>query len=653
MTKPIDQGGFGIPVLIDLTNKFTGTGIIWETKIASTGSKKNDAYRWAIEKYIQTGKVDPNLAAYRADGYWFYKTQVRGSPDVGYIYDNDYLISHRAFIFDLDPWSDEKPLDDPGQPLGMDFKTMRFIYEQLYIKSDKNKLIKTIGFPPFTQKYSSDAPAGPTGLKNKRAAWLTEWKFVEIASKYNSYIEADIEGTYNTSFFQHIPKISYIQTPPFTQSKKWLYDKGYLSKKNGLVNKRYVLLTSSDFDSVSWMQYHLSGGIDIQLWNDSQRGSIPIAWAFNPQMVERIPNIFNYLYETRSVNDFFVGGDSGAGYLNPSFLIKRNKFRDGIVIIQDGVTPWINNNKYYYQLLDYTITNNIINGNAGDLNQSEIVNRLGEFSPGGVTSLNSTKIKGYLYNGVPFIKEARSGKLGIDPELSVGIIANRMKEEIGARRFNQFRTILIPPTTLIAAIDIVKKKYSDVTVLDPYTFFELLRISLGVDTVPPACNFCINDCQLTTNSVDVSLGKPINYKDYPPNATGVDKVRFSNDLSIWTEYNFPLAPKISWKLTTGAGLKTVYMQAKDKAGNWGNVDSQDNYCVSQITLLDFTRTPTSIPTFTPNPISTPTIIPTSIPTSGPITPTPAPIPSPSLIPTPFPIESLNPSSTSAFVDSPI
>ena len=39
----------GLPVLIDLTGKFTGTGTIWQTSTPSTGSAKCDAYIWAKE----------------------------------------------------------------------------------------------------------------------------------------------------------------------------------------------------------------------------------------------------------------------------------------------------------------------------------------------------------------------------------------------------------------------------------------------------------------------------------------------------------------------------------------------------------------------------------------------------------------------------
>lgn len=593
LTKPVANGGFGIPILIDLTNKFTGSGKIFGTTMDSTGSIKNDAYKWAIVTYIQTGKTNPQLAAYRLDGYWIYKTQTRQSPDVGHLYDNDYLISQKAFVFDLDPWPDEIPLDDPNQTLGLDHTTLRVIYEQMLNKADPTKLIKTIGFPPFTAKYSTIAPNGPSGLTSTKVPWQTEWKFAQIASLYNSYMEADIEGTMNTSFTRFIPNISYVQNVSVSASKKELFDKGYLSKTSGLSDKKFILYVSSDFDAVSWLQSYLIGE-NKNMWLDPKRGSLPIAWAINPQMVDRVPNIFNYLFQSKSANDFFIGGDSGAGYINPTYLMQSQKIA-GFSTIPDGVNAWVNHNKHYYQLLNYSITANLLNGYAGDLTQAEILNRIGEFSPNGATILKSSLTNGNIFNTTPIVAEARSNKTGTDTNMTASQLASMVTEELATKQFTQFRTILNTPSTLFDAHQIVKSTTPNAEAVDPYTFFELLKIKNGMDTIPPACNFCINNCSPTTTSTHVQLGTTINYIDGQPNASGVTKVRFSNDATSWTEFSVPLATPIAWDLPLGNGTKTVYMQALDAAGNWGNSDDSRNMSVSTIILAGPTNTPPMAP----------------------------------------------------------
>lgn len=62
-----DLDGPQLPVLFDLTGKFTGSGTIWQTSTTSTGSAKCDAYIWAKEKYIDTGKCDPTVLSYTLD----------------------------------------------------------------------------------------------------------------------------------------------------------------------------------------------------------------------------------------------------------------------------------------------------------------------------------------------------------------------------------------------------------------------------------------------------------------------------------------------------------------------------------------------------------------------------------------------------------
>ena len=47
---------------------------------------------------------------------------------------------------------------------------------------------------------------------------------------------------------------------------------------------------------------------------------MPIAWAFNPNLSDRVPYVFDHIYKTKTSNDWFIAGDSGAGYLNPTLL---------------------------------------------------------------------------------------------------------------------------------------------------------------------------------------------------------------------------------------------------------------------------------------------------------------------------------------------
>ena len=70
---------------------------------------------------------------------------------------------------------------------------------------------------------------------------------------------------------------------------------------------------AGDYDGAAWLYNQL-----IQNWDDPKRGQVPIGWAIDSELSMRFPVIYDYIYETRTPNDFFISGDSGAGYLNPT-----------------------------------------------------------------------------------------------------------------------------------------------------------------------------------------------------------------------------------------------------------------------------------------------------------------------------------------------
>jgi hypothetical protein len=278
--------------------------------------------------------------------------------------------------------------------------------------------------------------------------------------------------------------------------------------------------------------------------------------------------------------------------LNPTYLLgtQKGNLPGGAAQVADGVTPWVAHNQNYYRILDYSITNNIINGEAGALSQPDVLNRLRDFSPDGATILSwpSPSSPAAMWNGMPFVGAAAGiGRVYNDDDdpshraANVTNEANVIKSALAdnTKMFYQFRMILIPPNQIVDAVNLARITYPTLEAVDPYTFFDLMKISLGLDIVPPACGFQINGGAATTTSRAVLIMP--SYFDYLPNNTGVTRLRFSNDRIVWQE--FTPGQNIGFTLTAGAGPKTVYMQARDGAGNWGNSDSPDNYSIATIT----------------------------------------------------------------------
>ncbi len=84
------------------------------------------------------------------------------------------------------------------------------------------------------------------------------------------------------------------------------------------------------------------------------------------------------------------------------------------------------------------------------------------------------------------------------------------------------------------------------------------------DLTPPVGNISINAGATTTVSSSVNLA--LSATD---NASGVTQMRFSND-GVTFGAAIAYTTSAPWTLTSGNGLKTVYVQYRDGAGNWSS-----------------------------------------------------------------------------------
>lgn len=101
------------------------------------------------------------------------------------------------------------------------------------------------------------------------------------------------------------------------------------------------------------------------------------------------------------------------------------------------------------------------------------------------------------------------------------------------------------------------------------------KINLTVDNTPPEGIISVNNYAVHTNSVEVTL--TLSATD---NLSGVDKMKFSNDGSNWSDPE-DYATSKTWTLTGGDGTKTIYVRFKDIAGNWSGP-------VNDVIILDTT-----------------------------------------------------------------
>lgn len=434
----------------NLTGKFTGQGTIPDSRTPSTGSAKCDAYIWAKEQYLDRGLCHDSLMAYMLDGYtWKEGTICYGDLDNTLLANHDYFIMKKAFFFELSPWGDETPNDDKDQPLGTDLYTMKEILLSQYRRNEGRKMTSIGGFTPWHVKYTDHG-----NDHCKHGGVDTEWMYAEILSAYNAMMDADapgLTGMANASIFSKFPlQAKYLQNRP--------------AEQKALEQKTYILYYMGDYDSAAWLSRQTQ-----RVWDDPCRGTLPLAWAFNPNLSDRSPHVFDYVYSTRTANDYFISGDSGAGYVNPLYLLEPRKHSR----LPQAMDVWIEHNQKYFEKFDLGITGFIINGHT-NINE-EVQKAYAVFSKDGVANQTQKPVRP-IVDGVVFHPHtADISVLDSDMEEAARTIYRNTAE--GKPQFHIYRSVLCTPEYIYNLTQKIQQEHPEhaYEVVDPYTFFRLLK----------------------------------------------------------------------------------------------------------------------------------------------------------------------------------
>ncbi|MHB8898172.1 MAG: GxGYxYP domain-containing protein, partial [Thermoguttaceae bacterium] len=174
-----------LPVLKDLRGQF---------------KSKNEAYRWCLREYLAKGACTSRIACLFEDSFG-----VRGGGELRYVVTRDLAVKHRAFVFDLSPWGDETPADDPTQKPGTDLETLKSVFAELVQQAAGKHLTEINGFFNFA-KYSN-----VPGHASKHNPVPTEWEYVWLMSPHNCYQNTITADCYNQSFHSHAPRQPLVQ----------------------------------------------------------------------------------------------------------------------------------------------------------------------------------------------------------------------------------------------------------------------------------------------------------------------------------------------------------------------------------------------------------------------------------------------------------
>src|SRR5450759_4392478 len=452
----------------DGTSKFTGEGKIADTDLPTSGSLKNDPYLWFIEKYMKTGKCNSEYGAYYIDQKWM--ENPRAAVNNHHTLSNhDFFVSKKAFFFDLSPWGDEPSTDEPGQPIGADLNTLKLFLQTAYDLNKGKKMCYIGGFPSWAFKYTNRGNLG--GIHDPVQ---TEWEFSKIIGAYNAFKDADAIGygaLANASFWAHYPlKEKY---PQKWVTNEELKERGYLDEKGEVdfKGRNFYIFYVGDYDASSWVAQRTP-----TIWDDKNRGKVPMMWAISPVLQERVPMALEYYRETATPNDYFVAADNGAGYLNPGMLQEPRPISG----LKSGLATWAKHCKKYYERWDLSITGFVIDGNAPGLSK-EGLDCYASFSPNGIVP---QKIPLTLLHGEMPVLRSGDDVTANDPDEASKHVLRRVKDR--TIPFHWFRNILKTPTWYMHVVEVIKKSDPTVELLDAPTFFELYRIWLRQN--PDAAN---------------------------------------------------------------------------------------------------------------------------------------------------------------------
>lgn len=469
----IDQGP-ALKIGATLSGKFLGYGDLPDTTqgTKSRGSTKYDTYRWVIEQYLEPGRCSNLHLGYYLDGIdWDPETPGWQCSDLANsgVLNTDFYVSEKALIFDLDPWWSEIAPDESEenksvqQIQGLDEDNFTTILRTIYRNRQSQGFASLGGFVPWFLKYTTESPERYRGPNDPVKS---EYELLALATAHNAYVEGDayaLAGLANASVFRHVR----LET---RYEQNLVPSRAQVESEVGDVDQHvYLLLYMGGFDSPAWISQAIP-----TLWDDTYRGRIDLAWGFSPTAAVRAAPMFEYVYNTRTDRDYFVGGDSGAGYVHPRYLVKDREHSG----YDTAIAAWVKFNRKLYRRFDYQVTGLVINGAGGPLNA--ILQRpFFHFSPHGVVS--QVPFFQPLSDGVvPFTKLRGDLSLfDMDPD----DIAARIGAEpvAGLPDFQAWRCIMTTPTNLYFAIRELKQKYPNrnYEVVDPYTFFYLLREAEG------------------------------------------------------------------------------------------------------------------------------------------------------------------------------
>lgn len=473
--------------VIDLRGKFDGS---------VTGSPKNDAYRWAMEEYLDKGLCSRDFICSYFDAW-----NMRSNGDWAYLCQRDWAVYNRAFVYDLSVWPDEAPFDEPDQPVGADYETYVMILERMLELTKDSAPYEVTGFFNFT-KYSKNG----SNTQSIHDTVATEWETVHLISPYNAYQNTGVEWCWNQSFHSQ-----YTGAQQLTNHRP----------KEELVLEElttYLCFFMGDYDSAYPLYKMLPNH-----WKDEARGELPLAWAINPNLLDAYPDVIEYFYKTATENDYFVSDAGAAGYFNPSR-------------VPDELWPnMLAHNKAYFQRADMSIAPMILDR---DRLSDQSLNMFSQFAPDGLATIimpfgsGGSQAPNLLYNETPATQAYNNFVVG-DVDAAVSALRAGVDDSLRNRvtcssAIALFRCVWTNPSYIRDVVDAYQAAYphENVVVVDIYNYFNLLR----QDLIKGSIGDINNDGEINASDALLALQSLVELIDLNETQTAIADVDDDGDV---------------------------------------------------------------------------------------------------------------------------
>lgn len=95
--------------------------------------------------------------------------------------------------------------------------------------------------------------------------------------------------------------------------------------------RNFIIFYVGDYDASAWISQRTPS-----IWDDPNRGKLPLMWCISPVLAERVPHIMHNFRTTATPNDYFASADNGAGYIMP-VCCKKSR---GCQELPSGLEVW-------------------------------------------------------------------------------------------------------------------------------------------------------------------------------------------------------------------------------------------------------------------------------------------------------------------------